>query len=79
MLSLPTIQIFYHHFASCNVYKKEFCDASQKLILTFSFSLSETLKISVPLRNFYTGEMFVFVRMQSRNHVDTLPITRFKR
>ena len=31
-----------------------------------------------PLRKFYTKRMFVLVRMQLRNHVDTQPVERFK-
>ena len=34
---------------------------------------------SVPLRKFYTAQMFVLVRMQLRNHVYTQPVKRFKR
>jgi len=32
-----------------------------------------------PLRNFYTEQMFVSVRMQLRNHVNTQLVKRFKR
>jgi len=32
----------------------------------------------LPLRKFYTEQMFVLVRIQLRIHVDTQPMKRFK-
>jgi len=34
---------------------------------------------SVPVRTFYIEQMFVSVRMQFHNHVDTQPVKRFER
>jgi len=34
---------------------------------------------SVPVRKFYNEQVFVLVRMQFHNHVDTQPVNRFER